>query len=131
MTRILNETARLEQAQDKAPRESLAKIEQETRRALEILDAFAMLSSRRPLHRERTDLLATAEEAILALGLAEQPEIAIERECRGDPWTPVNPAQMRQIFMNLLQNAREAMPRGGILKLALARKAKVWVMFTF
>jgi len=59
--------------------------------------------------------------------------VAIDREIPLNPlWVLIDPDQIRQAFMNLGVNALEAMPNGGILRIAVSEngKDKVFVRFS-
>jgi signal transduction histidine kinase len=73
------------------------------------------------VNRVRHDLRATVGSAIeLLSGLADSRGVVV---CRTFPERPVNvdadPEQLRQVFVNLLLNAVEAMPTGGTLRVGI------------
>jgi signal transduction histidine kinase len=73
-------------------------------------------------NRVRHDLRATVNGAIqLTAGLANQHEVVVHANFRDEP-VAVNadPAQLHQVFVNLMMNAIEAMPRGGNLQVSVA-----------
>jgi two-component system cell cycle sensor histidine kinase/response regulator CckA len=77
-------------------------------------------SKRQPIAPRPLDL-SSAVSGVLAILRRTLPEnIVIERETDTDLW-PVNadPGQMEQLVLNLAINARDAMPDGGRLKIAL------------
>ncbi len=74
-------------------------------------------------NRVRHDLRATINAALqLTAGLAGQHGVAV---CSRLPDGPVDvnadPAQLHQVFVNLLMNAIEAMPRGGSMQVGIQR----------
>jgi signal transduction histidine kinase len=98
------------------------------RRAFEkILDAAqrasaitgGMLGLARPHagRRAATDLVRLAEGVILLAGKdLQKHRVRIEFAAEGRPHARVNPAQIQQVLLNLLINARQAMPRGGTVR---------------
>ena len=105
------------------------------RRAFEkILDAAqraaaltgGMLGLARPGgdRREETDLVRLAEDVILLAGKELQKgRVRVEFQADGRPHARVNPAQIQQVLLNLLINARQAMPRGGTIRVRVGRDA--------
>ncbi len=129
LTHIMNEGARLEDIVTGISKKNLNKIEKEAQRAAEILDGFAMLSPERPLHRIAVSLADLLEEALETLGLEDSETLSVVRRYEKLPPLYVNPGQIVQVFTNLIQNAAQAMPDGGVLTLSLGRIAthgEVW-----
>ncbi len=82
-----------------------------------------LLDFARPPHMKqvRQDLRETLQRALnLAEGYARQQSVVVERDCPPDPII-VNgdPEQLHQVFVNLVMNAVEAMPEGGVLRIAM------------
>ena len=76
---------------------------------------------RDPNHRDPVDLNRLAEEVVLLTGkdLARN-KVRLEVQLLGRPYARVNPAQIQQVLINLLINARQAMPEGGVATLRIA-----------
>jgi signal transduction histidine kinase len=69
-------------------------------------------------HREPTDLVRLAEEVLLLLKKdLMRHRVRLEMKTAGRPCARVNPAQIQQVLLNLLINARQAMPEGGTVRL--------------
>src|SRR3954469_25371549 len=79
---------------------------------------------RNPDHRVPIDLNRLVEEVVLLVGkdLARN-KVRLEVQLMNRPFAKVNPAQIQQVLINLLINARQAMPDGGTVRLRLAADA--------
>jgi len=73
-----------------------------------------------PGHREPTDLVRLVEEVILlAKKDLERHRVRVELTTNGNPGARANAAQIQQVVLNLLINARQAMPEGGSVRIRL------------
>jgi signal transduction histidine kinase len=79
------------------------------------------------------DLREVLEKTLLLLSpSANTSGVEIKKEIpRGPLWVSIDPDQMRQAFMNLGVNALEAMPHGGVLRVAVTENARDRVVVRF
>jgi signal transduction histidine kinase len=79
---------------------------------------------RNPNHREPVDLNRLVEDVVLLVSkdLARN-KVRLEVELMARPFARVNAAQIQQVLINLLINARQAMPSGGVVRLRVAPDA--------
>ncbi len=87
-----------------------------------IASDFSAFAGARKVHPERVDLRKLVEE-IVELNTAWAREQKIAVAASGEPahvWADV--AELRRVLINLVSNAFEAMPEGGTLAIAVARR---------
>ncbi len=112
---------------DPAYRErALTRILDAGQRAAAITGGMLGLSrpGRDPNHRVPVDLHRLVKEVVLLINkdLARN-KVRLEVQLMGRPFARVNPAQIQQVLINLLINARQAMPEGGVVNLRLTPDA--------
>jgi len=122
---------------DPAYRErALQKILEAAERASAITGGVLGLARPRADRREPADLARLVEEVILLVGKdLSSHRVQLDFQVVNRPYTKVNPAQIQQVLLNLIINARQAMPRGGTVKVRVvhepnARLAEVSVADT-
>ena len=122
---------------DPAYRErALEKILEAAERASAITGGVLGLARPRADRREPADLARLVEEVILLVGKdLSSHRVQLDFQVVNRPYAKVNPAQIQQVLLNLIINARQAMPRGGTVKVRVghepnARLAEVSVADT-
>jgi signal transduction histidine kinase len=75
-------------------------------------------------HREPTDVVRLVKEVIVLVEKdMTRHRVKLDVKLTGQPSARVNPAQIQQVLLNLLINARQAMPEGGIVRVRLGLDA--------
>jgi len=101
-----------------AHHEDLQVIEEEISRINEIVDQFLRFARPAPPLLQKTDALSIFEETLQLLRpQIEKNRIIVEKEFRALPPISMDREQMKQVILNLLLNAIQAMPNGGRLTL--------------
>jgi signal transduction histidine kinase len=87
-------------------------------------------------HREPTDLSRLVDEVVILVKKdMMRYRVRLDTKTAGNLYARVNPAQIQQVLINLLINARQAMPEGGVVRLRLGldatgRRAEIGVTDT-
>jgi two-component system cell cycle sensor histidine kinase/response regulator CckA len=104
-------------------RERLTIISEQTDHATRLIGQLLDFSRRAVLERRPLDLGSLLKEQVklLARSLSETIEVSLACE-PGEHVVLADPTRLQQMLMNLAVNARDAMPAGGTLRLALARQ---------
>lgn len=101
-----------------AHHEDLQVIEEEISRINEIVDQFLRFARPAPPLFQKADALSIFEETLQLLRpQIEKNRIIVEKEFRVLPPISMDREQMKQVILNLLLNAVQAMPNGGHLTL--------------
>jgi signal transduction histidine kinase len=103
-------------------RESLADIVTAAARATELTRGILAFARGKGRGRSRVDVSTLATEVMKLLRHAVPREITVESEVETGLFVYGDRVELHQVLMNLLLNARDAMPDGGVLRLT-ARSA--------
>ena len=120
LTTILNYAKMaLRPVADEASRvQALEKIVKGSQRAATIVSSMLGFARNTSTQHEDTDLAGLMEEVlVLCEKDLSKHRIQVEKRFQGRPRACVIPAQIEQVLLNLMINARQAMPRGGHLRL--------------
>lgn len=121
LTGVLGYASLMLSSQDTAPsqRQMLEIIEKETIRARATVRNLLDFSKPKPLRKVKTNILDILEDTlILVKKLLELANISLIKDYTADiPPVEVDNDQMKQVFLNLINNAQQAMPNSGVLTL--------------
>jgi signal transduction histidine kinase len=104
--------------------QALEKILKGSQRAATIINSMLGFARNHSSQREVTDIVSLVEEVLVltAKDLSKH-RVQVETKFHGRPQAPVIRGQIEQILLNLVINARQAMPRGGWLKIEVRENA--------
>ena len=105
--------------------QALEKILKGGQRAAVIISSMLGFARSQSTQREMTDLVSLIEEVLVLAGKdLSKHRIQVETKFDGRPQAPVVRGQIEQILLNLIINARQAMPRGGWLRIDVRENAR-------
>jgi signal transduction histidine kinase len=98
--------------------QALDKILKGSQRAATVISSMLGFARNQSTARELTDLASLVEEVLVLTGKdLSKHQIKVETKFHDRPRAPVIRGQIEQILLNLIINARQAMPRGGLLRI--------------
>lgn len=99
---------------------ALEKILKGSQRAGTIISSMLGFARNQSTLREKTDLVELVEEVLVLTDKdLRKHQIRVDKRFQGRPQAPVVRGQIEQILINLIINARQAMPRGGQLTIEI------------
>lgn len=101
--------------------ETVAQLKHSAELGASLTRQLLMFSSNKPLDPERVDVSALICEMELMLKALVGAKVAVEIDARDKCLVMTDVGQMQQVIMNLAINARDAMPDGGALRIAVDR----------
>ena len=104
--------------------QAFEKILKGSQRAAVIISSMLGFARNHAAQRTVTDLVALVEEVlVLTEKDLSKHHVQVEKKYHGRPCAPVVRGQIEQILLNLIINARQAMPRGGRLTIDVRENA--------
>jgi signal transduction histidine kinase len=123
LTSVLGYTTHLLKTLDlpEAPKRVLGMMEQETLRVRKIIRRLLDFSRQKASRMQPADLLLPLKEtAAFVQGAAESSFVRIHEDYDDTPvLANIDTNEMKQVFINMMNNALQAMPRGGDLRIRL------------
>ena len=100
---------------------ALEGIQEAARQATGITRSLLTFTAKLPSHKQRVDLQELVRKTVHLLGRMMPASIEIVREPAETPpiWLYADGVLLQQVILNLMINARDAMPRGGTLRITV------------
>jgi len=93
-------------------------------RASKITTGMLSYARKQTDRREPMDLIALVEDVLVLVEKdLQRYRVRLETRFEGRPWASVHAGQVQQVLLNLIVNARQAMPNGGTLTVSVRSDA--------
>ncbi len=121
LTTVINYAKMGVRHKDAATRDkALEKILAAAQRASKITTGMLSYARHQSDRREPMDLTVLVEDLLVLVEKdLQRHRVRLEMAVQGRPWAAVNSGQVQQVLMNLVVNARQAMPNGGALAIGV------------
>jgi signal transduction histidine kinase len=120
LTTIINyaKMAQRPSMEDAVRHQCLDKILKGGQRAATIIHSMLGFARNNATQKQKTDILGLVEEVLILTDKdLSKHRVQVEKRYEGRPEAWVVPGQLEQVLLNLVINARQAMPRGGRLRI--------------
>jgi len=89
-------------------------------RASKITTGMLSYARKQSDRREPMDLVALVEDVLVLVEKdLQRYRVRLETRFEGRPWASIHSGQVQQVLLNLIVNARQAMPNGGVLTISV------------
>lgn len=118
--------AKLRSESNPGCREALDQIVRDTQRAAKLTGQLLLFSRKQVLQMGITDLNAVVSNLVEMLRRIVREDVTLELDLPAQPsWVQADVGMMEQVVTNLVINARDAMPEGGLVVLELSHVSKI------
>ena len=122
LTAIIGYTDTIQAAEDPArARDDLGEIRRAAERAAMLTQQLLAFSRRQPVNLRPVNLSAVVRDVDGMLRRLVGEHIQLVTRGGADAWIRADPGQLEQIIVNLVVNARDALPKGGTVRLEVSR----------
>jgi signal transduction histidine kinase len=121
LTTVINYAKMGVRHKDAATRDkALDKILAAAQRASKITTGMLSYARKQSDRREPADLVTLVEDVLILVEKdLQRYRVRLDTRFEGRPWALVHSGQVQQVLLNLIVNARQAMPNGGTLAIAV------------
>jgi signal transduction histidine kinase len=108
---------------DRDATQALEAIQRVVEQAGSLTGSLLTFSQKLPADKKPVDLCAVVDNAarLIRRALPSAVKLVVRTDCQPAPWVLADATQMQQVLLNLALNARDAMPDGGTLRIAVSQ----------